>query len=126
VPGRGGRSRPGQGVNLLDSDPLTLAAGGTSLQASHTTGAYIGETAWNTPADQTRLGRLGRRLQFLSQATRSPFCQISTFKQDGVGGLRGHQQLKIFKHQQLACGEPLADGSRLICGRVTSTILDRP
>jgi subtilase family serine protease len=39
-----------KGVNLLDSDPLTLAAGGTSLQANRTTGAYIGETAWNTPA----------------------------------------------------------------------------
>jgi subtilase family serine protease len=39
-----------KGVNLLDSDPLTLAAGGTSLRANRTTGAYIGETAWNTPA----------------------------------------------------------------------------
>jgi subtilase family serine protease len=47
VPG----AAPVREVNLLDSDPLTLAAGGTSLQASHTTGAYIGETAWNTPPD---------------------------------------------------------------------------
>ncbi len=48
-PGAAAGSAPVTGVNLLDSDPLTLAAGGTSLQASHTTGAYIGETAWNTP-----------------------------------------------------------------------------
>lgn len=38
-----------EGVDLPTSDPLTLAVGGTSLQASPTTGAYLGETAWNTP-----------------------------------------------------------------------------
>jgi len=38
-----------EGVDLPASDPLTLAVGGTSLQASHATGAYIRETAWNTP-----------------------------------------------------------------------------
>jgi subtilase family serine protease len=37
-------------VNVPSSDPLVLSAGGTSLAASHTTGAYIGETAWNRPA----------------------------------------------------------------------------
>jgi subtilase family serine protease len=40
---------PVVGVSVMASDPLALAAGGTSLQASHTTGAYIGETAWNSP-----------------------------------------------------------------------------
>jgi subtilase family serine protease len=38
-----------KGVDLPASDPLTLAVGGTSLQASRATGAYIGEAAWNTP-----------------------------------------------------------------------------
>jgi subtilase family serine protease/uncharacterized protein YceK len=38
-----------KGVDLPASDPLTLAVGGTSLQASRATGAYLGETAWNTP-----------------------------------------------------------------------------
>jgi subtilase family serine protease len=38
-----------RGVDLPASEPLTLAVGGTSLQASRTTGAYIGETAWNIP-----------------------------------------------------------------------------
>jgi subtilase family serine protease len=37
-----------KGVDLPASDPLTLAVGGTSLQASQATGAYLGETAWNT------------------------------------------------------------------------------
>jgi len=45
-----------KGVNLLDSDPLTLAAGGTSLQANRATGAYVRETVWNTPAGQSGLG----------------------------------------------------------------------
>jgi len=36
-------------VDLPASDPLALAVGGTSLQASQATGAYLGETAWNTP-----------------------------------------------------------------------------
>ena len=37
------------GVDLPASDPLALAVGGTSLQAGHETGAYIGETTWNNP-----------------------------------------------------------------------------
>ena len=40
---------PVKGVNLLASDPLVLGAGGTSLTASHTTGAWISETAWGLP-----------------------------------------------------------------------------
>jgi subtilase family serine protease len=35
-------------VSLPASDPLVLAVGGTTLTASHQTGAYLGETAWNT------------------------------------------------------------------------------
>jgi subtilase family serine protease len=38
-----------RGVNLPASDPLVLAAGGTSLDASHSTGAYLRETAWGLP-----------------------------------------------------------------------------
>jgi hypothetical protein len=36
-------SVPVKGVNLPASDPLVLAVGGTTLQASHATGAYTGE-----------------------------------------------------------------------------------
>lgn len=43
-------ARPVKEVGLPASDPLVLAAGGTSLDADHATGAYIGETAWNSPA----------------------------------------------------------------------------
>jgi subtilase family serine protease len=43
-------SATAKGVDLPASDPLALAVGGTSLHAKRKTGAYIGETAWNTSA----------------------------------------------------------------------------
>ncbi len=43
-----GSSTPVKEVILPTSDPLVLAAGGTSLTANPVTGAYISETAWNT------------------------------------------------------------------------------
>jgi subtilase family serine protease len=36
-------------VGLPASDPLVLAAGGTTLDADRATGAYRGETVWHTP-----------------------------------------------------------------------------
>jgi subtilase family serine protease len=43
-----GSSTPVRQVILPSCDPLVLAVGGTSLRAARTTGAYLGETAWNT------------------------------------------------------------------------------
>jgi subtilase family serine protease len=40
---------PVKEVNLLASDPLVLGTGGTSLTASHVTGAWQGESAWGLP-----------------------------------------------------------------------------
>ena len=40
---------PRKEVNLVVSDPLVLSAGGTALDASHTTGARTSETAWGLP-----------------------------------------------------------------------------
>ena len=40
---------PRKEVVLVASDPLVLGAGGTTLDASHTTGAWIGETTWGLP-----------------------------------------------------------------------------
>jgi len=45
----GGTFTPVKEVNMLASDPLVLGAGGTSLTASHTTGAWQGEIAWGLP-----------------------------------------------------------------------------
>jgi len=43
-----GSTKPVREVSLPASEPLVLAAGGTSLTANPVTGAYISETAWNT------------------------------------------------------------------------------
>jgi len=40
---------PARAVVFPASDPLALTVGGTSLDASHRTGAHIGETVWNRP-----------------------------------------------------------------------------
>ncbi len=48
-PGSAPTSAPVKGVNLPASDPLVLGVGGTQLDASHTSGVYLGETAWNDP-----------------------------------------------------------------------------
>jgi subtilase family serine protease len=43
-----GSTTPVKEVSLPASDPLVLAVGGTSLIADRASGAYVGETAWNT------------------------------------------------------------------------------
>jgi len=43
-----GSATPVKEVSLPAGDPLVLAAGGTSLTAGRATGAWSGETAWNT------------------------------------------------------------------------------
>jgi subtilase family serine protease len=43
-----GTGKPIKGVGLYAADPLVLTAGGTSLVANRTTGAYISETAWKS------------------------------------------------------------------------------
>jgi subtilase family serine protease len=85
-PGAAAGSAPVKGVNLLDSDPLTLAAGGTSLQASHSTGAYIGETAWNTPADPPARPDSGASGGGFSQVFPRPAYQDGI---PGIGAFRG-------------------------------------
>ena len=56
-----GTFTPVKGVTLLASDPLVLGAGGTSLTASHTTGAWHGETAWGLPYGDPGIGLPGLR-----------------------------------------------------------------
>ncbi len=45
----GGDFTPVKEANLPASDPLVLAAGGTTLTASPKTGAYLGESVWGLP-----------------------------------------------------------------------------
>ena len=76
----GGAFPPVKEVNLPAADPLVLAAGGTSLTASHTTGAYISETA-GAPRSETR------ERQF--QASGGGFSRLfpRPAYQDGVPGI---------------------------------------
>jgi subtilase family serine protease len=45
----GGVFPPVKEVDMPAADPLVLATGGSSLDASHATGTYISETAWGLP-----------------------------------------------------------------------------
>ena len=47
--GSGPSYTPKKEVVLVASDPLVLGAGGTTLDASHKTGAWTAETAWGLP-----------------------------------------------------------------------------
>ncbi len=80
-PGAAVGSVPVTGVNLLASDPLALAAGGTSLRASHTTGTYISETAWSRPADPPAVPESQGSGGGFSKVFRRPTYQ------DGVPGI---------------------------------------
>ena len=73
-------------MNLLASDPLALAAGGTSLRASHTTGAYIGESAWNSPPDPPAVPDSQASGGGFSKVFRRPAYQDGV---PGIGAFRG-------------------------------------
>jgi subtilase family serine protease len=71
---------PVKEANLLASDPLVLGAGGTSLTASHSTGAWQRESAWGLP-----YGNPGSAFQ----ATGGGFSRLFPRPryQDGVPGI---------------------------------------
>ena len=76
---------PRKEVNLVTADPLVLSAGGTTLDASHTTGAWTGETAWGLPD-----GSPGSAFQAsgggFSHLFRRPSYQNGV---QGIGSMRG-------------------------------------
>jgi subtilase family serine protease len=80
----GGTFSPVKEANLPASDPLVLAAGGTTLTASHTTGAYISESAWGLP-----FGDPGTHFQASGGGLGRVFARPSY--QDHVPGLGAHR-----------------------------------
>ena len=76
---------PRKEVGLVASDPLVLSAGGTTLDASHTTGAWTSETAWGLPD-----GSPGSAFQAsgggFSHLFRRPSYQNGV---QGIGSMRG-------------------------------------
>jgi len=79
---------PDKGVLLLASDPLVLAAGGTTMTASHGTGAWISETAWGLASGNP--GNRGGSFQAsgggFSQLFAQPAYQAGVA---GIGATRG-------------------------------------
>ena len=79
---------PVKGVLLLASDPFVLSAGGTSLTASHATGAWISETAWGLASGNP--GNQGGSFQAsgggFSQLFARPAYQAGV---PGIGASRG-------------------------------------
>ncbi len=76
---------PRKEVGLVASDPLVLSAGGTTLDASHTTGAWIGETAWGLPDGSPGSGFQASGGGF-SHLFRRPSYQNGV---QGIGSMRG-------------------------------------
>jgi subtilase family serine protease len=83
--GSGPSYTPTKEVSLVASDPLVLSAGGTTLDASHTTGAWIGETGWGLPYGDPNS---------LFQASGGGFSHLFARPSyqngvDGIGAMRG-------------------------------------
>jgi subtilase family serine protease len=81
----GGAFPPVKEVNLPAADPLVLATGGTSLNASHTTGTYLNETAWGLP-----FGSPGTQFQASGGGFSRDFARPA-YQSDvpGIGATRG-------------------------------------
>ncbi len=75
---------PRKEVVLVASDPLVLSAGGTTLDARRTTGAWVGETTWGLPDGSPGTG---------VQASGGGFSHLfrrPTY-QNGVGGIGAYR-----------------------------------
>ncbi len=108
-PGAGTASIPVKGVNLLDSDPLTLAAGGTSLRANRTTGAYISETAWNTPASDRPSGTSAASGGGFSRLFPRPAYQDGV---PGIGATRGVPDVAADADPRTGLALAISDGGQ--------------
>ena len=76
---------PRKEVVLVASDPLVLGAGGTTLDARHSTGAWIGETTWGLPDGSPGTGFQASGGGF-SHLFRRPSYQDGV---PGIGSMRG-------------------------------------
>ena len=80
----GGPFPPVTEVNLPAADPLVLGAGGTTLTASHKTGAYVWESAWDLSFGDPGSQFQGSGGGFSRQLSRPAY-------QDGVPGIGTHR-----------------------------------
>jgi subtilase family serine protease len=93
--------------SLPASDPLVLAVGGTSLTASHQTGAYIGETAWSLPYVNLGIDTVASGGGF-SQVFARPAYQDGV---RGIGGTRGVPDVAADAASHTAMALVISDGN---------------
>jgi subtilase family serine protease len=117
-----GTFTPVKEVNLLASDPLVLGAGGTSLTAGHTTGAWQAETAFGL-AD----GTVGSPFQASGGGFSRLFSRPAY--QDGLPGIgttRGVPDVSADASGHLNLGLVLRDGSRSMISNAGGTSASAP
>jgi subtilase family serine protease len=104
-------AHPVKGVLLLASDPLVLAAGGTSLTAGHATGAWISETAWGLASGNP--GNQGGSFQAsgggFSQLFPRPAYQAGV---PGIGATRGVPDVSADASDRTGVAVVFSDGTR--------------
>jgi subtilase family serine protease len=102
---------PAKGVLLLASDPLVLSAGGTSLTASHATGAWISETAWGLASGNP--GNQGGSFQAsgggFSQLFPRPAYQAGV---PGIGAARGVPDVSADASDRTGVAVVFSDGTQ--------------
>jgi subtilase family serine protease len=102
---------PVKGVLLLASDPLVLSAGGTSLTASHATGAWSSETAWGLASGDP--GNRGGSFQAsgggFSQLFARPGYQAGV---PGIGAARGVPDVSADASDRTGVAVVFSNGTR--------------
>ena len=113
---------PVKEVNLLASDPLVLGAGGTSLTASHTTGAWQAETAFGL-ADGTAGSPFQASGGGFSRLFPRPGYQDGV---RGIGATRGVPDVSADASGHVNLGLVLRNGSRSMISNAGGTSASAP
>ena len=98
---------PRKEVILVASDPLVLSAGGTTLDASHTTGAWIRETTWGLPDGTPGTGFQASGGGF-SHLFHRPSYQNGVH---GIGSMRGLPDVAADANPNPDSGLPVVTGT---------------
>jgi subtilase family serine protease len=97
---------PRKEVTLVASDPLVLSAGGSTLDAGHTTGAWIRETTWGLPDGSPGTGFQASGGGF-SHLFRRPSYQDGVH---GIGSTRGVPDIAADANPNPDTGLPVVTG----------------
>ena len=93
---------------LVASDPLVLSVGGTTLHASRTTGAWMGETTWGLPFGTQNTGFQASGGGY-SHIFRRPSYQNHV---PGIGAMRGVPDVSASANPHVSMAGAFGNGSR--------------